>query len=140
MTTEPVFIELAFQRESGDCCIACLHMLAGKSYHDVIASAPLGAHKKGMTNRAVIETAAKCGLALTMRRRFDIHEDTGILTLIPDPPYNPGHIKRDEHVVLLLKGMVYDAYNGRLWFDAAVYLKHERYRPGTLLGRTTSEV
>lgn len=131
--TEPVFIELSIQRESGDCTIACLHMLIGKSYLDVIKAAPPRAHKAGMTCKAMIETAAKLGVALCMRRKYDIHEDTGILSLNPDPAHNVGHIKRDEHVVLLLNGMIYDAYNGRMWFDPDIFLKHERYAPGTLL-------
>lgn len=131
--TEPVFIELSIQRESGDCTIACLHMLIGKSYQDVIKAAPPRAHKAGMTCKAMIETAAKLGVVLRMRRKFDIHEDTGILTLLPRPKHNPGPIARDEHVVLLLKGQVYDAFNGRIWFDTDIFLKHERYTPGTLL-------
>lgn len=131
--TEPVFIELAIQRESGDCTVACLLMLIGKSYQEVIVAAPPRAHKVGMTCRAMIETAKKLGVTLRMRRGFDIHEDTGILTLNPVPLKNPGGITRDEHVVLLLKGMVYDAYNGRMWFGADTFLRHERYAAGTLL-------
>lgn len=130
---EPVFIELSVQRESGDCAVACLHMLIGKSYQEIVFAAPPKAHKHGMTCREMIATAAKLDVQMRMRRKFDQNEDTGILSLNPDPKYNTGHIKRDEHVVLLLSGMVYDAYNGRLWSDTDTFLKHERYTAGTLL-------
>ena len=130
---EPVFIELDIQRESGDCCIACLKMLIGKTYPEVITAAPAGSHKSGMTCKAMIAAAATLDVTLRLRRKFDIDEDTGLLSLNPEPKYNPGHIKRDEHLVLLLKGMIYDAYNGRLWLSTEAYLKHERYSVGTLL-------
>lgn len=134
--SEPVFIEPLVQRESGDCGIACLVMLTGKSYPEVCTAAPHNAFKKGMQNREVIATAAKLGLRLVQHHRARINwsEDVGILTLLPTPAYN-GTTKRDEHYVLLLEGLIYDGYNGRLWFEVETYLAHERYRVGTLLRR-----
>ena len=136
--SEPVFIEPTIQRESGDCTIACLKMLAGKSYTEVINASPAGSHKNGMANYQTIATAAKLGLTLVQRRKFNQDEDIGILTLIPDPRKN-GKVSRDEHVVVLLKGMVYDAYNARLWLNIDAFLAHERYRVGTLLRREDAD-
>ena len=126
--SRPVFIEPIINREQGDCTLACLVMWTGKSYQDVIAACPVGAHKKGLWNYQVVEAAALLGSVLTTKRRYDIHEADGILMLHPGPAKG-----RPPHSVVLIDGMVLDPYNGRLWLDVDVYLRQERYRAGVLL-------
>lgn len=128
-TVKPVFIEPIANKENGDCCLACLVMWTGRSYQDVVAAAPPKAYYKGMTNTAVVETAAKLGTSFVRRRKFDIYEDDGILMLLPEPKKKG----RSDHAVLLLNGTVLDPFNNRLWLDVEVYMKTEGYRPGELL-------
>lgn len=124
----PVFIEPVFNKDQGDCTLNCLVMWTGKSYQEVVAAAPKGAHKEGMWNHQVITTAAKLGTTLVSKRRFDLYGDFGILMLNPEPAKG-----RPSHAVVLLDGQVLDPYNGRLWLDVEVYLKTERYKTGVLL-------
>lgn len=124
---KPVFIEPIVNKDVADCTISCLVMWTGKSYQDVLEAAPSQAHKRGMYNREVIETAAKLGTALVARRRYDVSEDDGILMLAPRPP------NKQAHAVVLLNGLVLDPYNGRLWLDVGVYLTTEHYKAGQLL-------
>ena len=127
--SRPVFIEPLVTKDVGDCTIACLVMWTGKPYPDVIAMAPPNAHKKGMYTGKIIETAAKLGTVLSRRRKFDLHEDDGILTVIPHPMKRG----RPDHAVVLVNGAVLDPFNGRLWLDVDIYLKTEQYRTGVLL-------
>ena len=130
----PVFIEPVINKEQGDCAITCLVMWTGKSYQDVIAAAPAKAHRQGMSGRQIVATAGKLGSRLRARRAYDLHGDDGILMLNPDPSKNPGQRWiRPSHAVVLVSGMILDPYNGRLWLDAEVFVKAERYRPGELL-------
>lgn len=131
---EPVFIEPIVQRDIGDCAIACLAMLVGKSYPEVVAAAPARAYQRGMHNREVVETAAKFGIRLIRRRKFDPKDDIGILILNSVPPR-----KSASHAVLLLEGQIYDAANGRLWLDVDVYFRLENWKPGTLLTMETEK-
>jgi len=126
---KPVFIEPIANKEDGDCCIACLVMWTGRSYQEVIAAAPAKAYKQGMTNTAVVETAAKLGATLVKVRKFDLYEDDGILMLNPDPKKKG----RFSHAVLLINGAVLDPFNNRFWLDVEVYMKTERYKVGELL-------
>lgn len=124
----PIFIEPLINREMGDCALTCLVMWTGRSYQEVIAACPPGAHKKGMWNRDVIKAAATLGATLERKRKFNLHEDDGILMLNPVPSKG-----RPSHTVVLLDGMVLDPYNGRLWLEVDIYLKTERYKTGELL-------
>ena len=130
----PIFIEPVVNREQGDCVLSCLVMWTGKSYQDVIASAPANAHRNGMNGREVVTTAARLGTQLRSRRTYDLHADDGILMLNPTPKKHPGQKwLRPSHAVLLLNGMILDPYNGRLWLDADVFLTTEKYKTGHLL-------
>ena len=124
----PVFIEPAVNKDSGDCAISCLVMWTGRTYPAVVAAAPPKAYKRGMSTRAIIETAGKLGTVLVQRRRFNLHEDDGILMLSPVAPHTT-----DAHAVVLLDGKVLDPYNGRLWLDIDIYLATEHYKASALL-------
>jgi len=122
-----VFVEVVTAKESGDCSIASLAMWTGKPYAQVVGKAPRRAYDVGMTNKEILDTARRLGCALTASRRFQLHEDSGILTLLPIRK------KGSHHAVVLLDGHVIDPSNGRIWPDPDVYLQVERYRPGVLL-------
>lgn len=127
--SKPVFIEPLVTKDVGDCTIACLVMWTGKPYPEVIAAAPPNAHKRGMFTKDIIETAAKLGTVFKRRRKFDLHEDDGILTVLPDPTKKG----RPDHAVVLINGAVLDPFNGRLWLEVETYLRTEQFRIGTLL-------
>jgi hypothetical protein len=136
--SEPLFVEPLFQKDSGDCAICCLVMLLGKTYPEVVRATPTvycgkpwNCVKGGMTNRMMIQTAAKLGTALIQIRKFDLSEDTGILTVRDIK----AHKDSDCHAVLLSKGLIIDPMDGRLWFDADDFLRVKKYRTGTLLRR-----
>jgi hypothetical protein len=131
---KPVFIEPDYNKDTGDCCVMCLKMWTGKGYKEVIDAAPPDAHKQGMWNREVIETAAKLGVVLTVMRKYDLYKDDGILMLRPNPKKWPGAREaRPHHAVLLFNGVVLDPYNARVWPDVELYLLTEGYKPGWLL-------
>ena len=130
----PVFIQPEFNKDTGDCCITCLVMWTGQGYAAVIAEAPAGAHKAGMSNKEVIQAAWKLGVAFVAKRKFDIYKDDGILMLKPEPKRHPGERSlRPHHAVLLFNGVVLDPFNGRVWPDVEIYLQAEKYRTSVLL-------
>jgi hypothetical protein len=115
-------------------------MLLGKTYPEVVKAAPnvycsrpWNAVKSGMTNRMMIDAATRLGTQLVQTKKFDLQEDTGILT-VRDVAANKD---KDCHAVLLTRGMIVDPMDGRLWFDADDFLRVKHYRTGTLLKRTT---
>lgn len=123
----PVFIEPTLAKEGADCTIACLAMWTGRSYQEIVALCPPKASIKGMYIKDVVAVAAKLGTTLKRTRRFNIHEDDGILSLIPLPP------NTIQHVVILFNGTVMDPYNGRWWLDIETFMCERRYRPSELL-------
>lgn len=133
---EPIFIEPIFQKDSGDCAICSLAMLLGKPYVSIVEAAPtqyLGRKyrpvKEGLTGKMMIEIAAKFGARLVMRRKYQLDEDTGILTVLKANVRKP----TSTHAVVLAKGTIIDPVDARFWPDADIFLEHENYRAGTLL-------
>lgn len=118
-------------RQSGfhsDCAVASLAMLAGVLYEDAVVAFddPVDVLLKGVMGWKRIQDAAlTLGVKTTVRRRFDLTEDTGLL-----------HVERKRplsaHVCLLWEGRIVDG-NGELWLSSADYLKHYRYTPKGLL-------
>jgi len=139
---EPIFIEPIFQKDAGDCAIACLTMLLGKPYVNVVQACPreyLGRPynpvKSGMTNWMMIEAAQKLGVTLSVYRKFDLYEDIGILTVLKGHARTQKNKDKDTHAVLLVKGTILDPTDGRLWPQVDTFLQVEEYRTGTILKR-----
>lgn len=117
------------QRESSDCGVAVLAMLAGISYEDALRVA-CGVDEEGASDglfiSQLIAAAADLEITLKRRRRFDITKDSGILYLV--------HKKNDfdRHVVLLKRGIIIDT-NTTVWFDPAKFLRFHKYNASLLL-------
>lgn len=72
------------QRHDNDCGVACLAMLLGVSYENAlvaVAQVEPDVCAKGMWLKHLKAAAALLGYRLSMRRRFDLEADTGILNL-----------------------------------------------------------
>lgn len=123
----PIFIEPVLAKEGADCTIACLAMWTGRAYQEVVSLCPPKAPVRGMYIKDVVAVAAQLGTTLIRKRRFDLHEDDGLLTLIPLPP------NTIQHIVVLVNGTVVDPYNGRWWLDVEAFLRERHYRPSELL-------
>ena len=101
----------------GDCGICCLATLSGCSYEDVVAIAVqhVGeAWKHGLYLTQIIAIGRDLGLNLKRRRKYDLDHDTGILNVtVTERPSNK-KISRNEHLVVLMEGRIYDS-DLRVW-------------------------
>lgn len=102
-------------------------MYLGESYENVLGAAvrttkSARVHHRGMFTREMRQTAKRLGIALRIRRGFDLETDEGILTLMHGV---------DEHAVLLKAGLIFDG-DGTVW-EPALYLAHYSYRPLSLM-------
>ncbi len=107
----PPFSVVVVQRGVGDCGIAALAMLTGKSYEDVLEAASRvqpRAHHKGLWMKQIQRIAAALGTNLHNRRKFNLEEDCGILSV-------------DAHVVMVRDGVVIDPQDGCVWFDTGLF-------------------
>ncbi len=101
MAPGPCVLALQTQRHARDCGIACLAMLLGLSYEDVLLAAPYQAMHCGMSTRQILLTAKRLGFQLRVVRTFDLEEDTGLLRV--------GKRKwKTDHLVMLKAGHVFD--------------------------------
>lgn len=126
MTDNPV-IRVVTQRHSHDCGVAVLAMLLGVSYEEALVvvshESPL-VLSQGVYERHLKAAAARLGVTLVSRRRYDIEEDFGILG-ISSPKW------KTDHVVILKSGLIVET-DGCLW-EADVFLRHHQAKPGVLL-------
>lgn len=108
-----------------DCGIASLAMLCGVMYEDALAAFadPAEVLQKGVSWPMMKAAALKLGIRTTVKRKYDIHESTGILNVIRP---------KDEHLVLLWEGRIVEG-NGELWKNPEDYLKHYKYTAKGLL-------
>jgi hypothetical protein len=84
--------------------------------------------KRGMIWRDMRRTIAALGLSSTLRRKYDIDEDTGILGLKRERG-------KEEHVVYLWAGRIIEPRLDRrgLWMDPSAFLANEGWVVTTLL-------
>lgn len=117
------------QRTDGDCGLAALSTLTGQSYEDVYVACArverVARGRLGLTLDDLIQTAAKLGVTLARKRRPDLDEDDGILSLtwIEKRKYR-------GHYVVLRNGLVID---GKTVMPVDEYLVTEQAKPGHLL-------
>lgn len=101
----------------GDCGICCLATLSGCSYEDVVAVAVQhvgDAWKNGLYLTQVIAVAHDIGLTLKRRRKYDLDADTGILNVVVTERPPNRKPSRQEHLVVLMEGKIYDS-DLRVW-------------------------
>ena len=115
---ESVVFEPVVQKDANDCGIACLAMYLGFSYADVRKAAGRRLGKEGMTIAAILATAKKLGKPLSLSIDFD-SEDFGVVSLSRPKKRGGGH------VVVFLRGMVWNPAAGQLWSSLNTYC-HDR--------------
>lgn len=133
METSPVVRFVSQSKEHGDCCVAALAMLLGKSYEEALVAAvriEKNVLKAGMNWLQVRRAAKLLGATLIEKRKSTIEdedEDTGILnvTLADGTP----------HAVLLSHGLIFDGRTNAAW-EPPVYLAVHQGTPTTILVRT----
>ena len=114
---EPVVIEPTIMRSIGDCSICCLKMLLGVSYPEIIAAVARRrqktVHEDGLTTLQMIYVGRRLGFKLVYHDKPK-DDEIGILDLV----------RGDEgHVVMYLKGIIYNPADGELWTDDVAFLK-----------------
>jgi hypothetical protein len=121
------------QRADGDCGLAALATLLGMAYEDVYVAAraidPPSRCKRGMYLKDVQSVARRLGVGLRVKRRPDLEEDEGVLSVL----WNAKRRFRG-HYVVLWKGLVIDPAGPQVlpweeWFGL------NDGRPGWLLER-----
>jgi ABC-type bacteriocin/lantibiotic exporter with double-glycine peptidase domain len=120
-------IRIVFQRAAADCGVACLAMLLGLTYENVLVAVAQDnpdVCAEGMYLRDFRRAARRLGYRLSARRVYDLDADTGLLRV-------DAKKWSQAHVVVLREGLIIDT-DGTL-FDADVYLASKKARPGYLL-------
>lgn len=118
-----------FVAQSGidaDCGITSLAMLLGLTRTEAMTACgaiqPAAAHS-GMYPADLVRVATALGRTVKWRRRCDLEEGTGVLSVGKSG---------EGHFVFLWEGRIVDG-NGELWLDAESYLKHYGYVAAGLL-------
>lgn len=113
--------------EDHDCAIAAIMLATGATYDMVLAEAVRqtpDAVKRGMTWRHIRGVLRALGFSTRLRRKYDLDEDFGILDC---------RRGRQEHVVYLWDGHIFEPADRSIWRDAEAYLQHEGWTPKQLL-------
>ena len=113
---EPAVIEPVFQKYGSDCAVACLSMMLGVSYPDILAATSKRAKvvHTGMSSRQIISTAKRLGMVVKYRIAPPEEDDFGMMYLTR---------KDDAHVALYLRnGYVIDPADGLTYTDVGAFL------------------
>lgn len=113
------------QRHDMDCGVACLAMLLGKSYEDVLMSFKHNVVRSGVTLRQLRHAAKRLGFCLSWSRKLgDLDTETGILCV--------RSVKwRNDHLVVLKDGMIVDT-DATIW-DQDVFMAAYEATPVSIL-------
>ena len=120
------FITMVPQRYKTDCGVATLAMLCGVTYERaMLAISETTVMTSGVQLRKVRDAARRLGKQLTLRRKIDLDNDTGILS-VTAPGWD------FEHLVILHEGVIIDAQDQTVW-DYETYLTAHEARVVSLL-------
>lgn len=117
------FLNVIPQRNGMDCGIACVAMLLGVTYEKALLAFG-DCLDAGAKTRQIQAAARKLGSPLTLRRAFDLENDTGLLA-VRSPKW------KNDHLVVLREGLVIDT-DATLW-EPAVFLSAYEARALSLL-------
>ena len=126
MTPPTAFLSVVPQRHSMDCAVACLAMLFGLSYEEVLMAFQHNVIAKGATTRQILDTAEALGRPLKRKRKVDLENDTGLLAVASK---RWGH----DHLVVLKDEMIVDT-DATIW-DVDVFMAAYEARPLSILIR-----
>ena len=121
-------VEMIPQRHEADCGVTVLAMYLGISYEDALLA--IGPEqpkvlRAGLWLKELKAAAARLGVPLKSKRRWDVEDADGIAQILL-----PG---RFNHFVLARGGLVFNT-NFSVW-EWDDYLKARRAKPGVLLVR-----
>lgn len=120
--TEPIVIEPTVMKSSSDCALCCLKMLLGVTYSEVLLAVPKKLQRTvantGLTTKQIINVAARLGHTLKYQTTAPEDDDVGILDLS----------RADGgHVVMWLKGVIYNPADNELWTDDEAFLQRGQW-------------
>jgi len=121
-----IVVAVAPRRRSNDCGVWAIHTLTGVPYADVAAAAQKADRwggERGLYLSQIIHICELLGFKVRKRKRVDLEDDTGILSV--------WFSKRDGHVVVLREGELIDA-DGTSW-KADDYIAAKRVRVSAIL-------
>ena len=114
-----------FPDRENDCAIWALAAFLSKPYEDVLIEAAREdsmAGRKGLHITQICRIAASFGTTLKLKRKVNLEEDIGILSVwLLDK-----NGRKHGHVAVLYRGIVIDSVDGTMVWDAEVYCNPER--------------
>jgi len=116
------FVRVLKQRTEGDCGIVALAMLLSRSYEDILEAlsrikhGPVHPHRRGIYIRDIVRVAEDLGMPLRGKRKADLEQDFGILSL-----HTLANRSGKEHVTFLRWGLILD--DGEIW-EPDAYMAH----------------
>lgn len=121
--------------EHGDCVVAALSLATGVTYETALASCVQiepDVLTVGMSWPQTRKAAKHLGFKTHVLKQgsFDLEEATGLLHV-----YIPSQRSKSSHAVYLWEGRILEPMYARtqLWLDAAEFIKHYKYKAGSLL-------
>lgn len=123
--SERVTVDPVVQKDSGDCAVACLAMFLGVGYAEMRKRVHRNAGSEGMTDRQIINAARKFGCRLKFVGAGD--EALGILKLERAVEGKPRTM--EYHVVMFMRGVIFNPADGLIWVDPDAFFKARRWRP-----------
>ena len=112
----------------GDCAVCAIAMTLGLPYWKVVQAAEIvckNVRKQGLWNTEIDRTIKQLGIKAKRTRRFNVNEDTGLLTV----DYGKG---KGAHAVSLFNGTIIDPEDTTLW-EPEVYFTNKRCKPRSLI-------
>jgi hypothetical protein len=121
----PPVMQVVIQRHMNDCAVACLAMLLGLSYEEVLVAFRHNVIVQGAKTRHIQHAAKRLGHRLRWQRYYSVDEgDTGLLAMDSDR-------WRMHHLAVLKDGLIFDT-DASVW-DQDVYLATHKARTLSLL-------
>ncbi len=122
-------LRFELQRTTGDCGIACISMITGIPYEDVLVSVAedrrYGAlpHRTGLWLTNMMAIAKKLGCPLRKKRVCNFVMDKGILAV---------EMPTLGHVVVLMSGLIFEPDDASVWLPID-YKRRHRAKFGSIL-------
>lgn len=130
----PAIFRIVLQRDGhGDCAIAALASLFGRSYEHVLSAAARsmkGDALKGMDEDEMVRTSRRLHSRLRKVTWDQVDEEEAVGLLDMQGRFNGE--KYEHHLVLLVEGTVIDLRDGTVWPRLDAYLTHYAACPNFL--------
>lgn len=111
-------LQVVPQQHHNDCAVACLAMLLGEDYEDVLQTFSHNVVARGAETRQIIQAAQMLGHTLRLVRRVNLDTMTGIVAF-RSPKW------RADHVVVLKNDLILDPQDTTLW-ESDDYVRHHK--------------